>query len=396
MRWFPPVSWGNCFRWACTLFSFGLIFSVRAALLDGPSLLLTTIGVALIESGRLWLGAAVMGASGLGKDTSILCGAALPLPQVGNPRTWAPWVARGAIVLLPLAVWMAAVRMLVGHGDDIGARNFSGPFMGLAHKLQHTLSSISREGYPYHSVAKLDLLVVVGLLAQFIFFASRVRWSSPWWRVGASYAVLMIFLGDAVWENYPSAAARVLLPMTLAFNILVPRRRLWPILLVVGNLGVFASANLLRPQGRESFEVVGPRSLRINPKGGSGVEAVFGPGNWGMPEKSRWDYWRWSLGDSSVTIRNPQPFPIMADIKFRLRAIDLRGATVTLNGKVVWSGLLQPAEVRKAKLAGVELPPGDTVLTFKSDRPSANPGNDDPRSLTFSVRDLEIDLRSRR
>jgi len=58
---------------------------------------------------------------------------------------------------------------------------------------------------------------------------------------GASYAVLMIFLGDAVWESYPSAAARVLLPMTVAFNILVPRGKWWPILLVVGNLGVLAS-----------------------------------------------------------------------------------------------------------------------------------------------------------
>jgi hypothetical protein len=396
LRWFPPVSWGNCFRWACTLFSFGLIFSVRGALLDGPSLLLATIGMALVESGRLWLGAAVMGVSGLGKDTSILCGAALPLPQAGNPRTWARCLARGVILLLPLAVWMVCVRMIVGRGDDIGARNFAGPFVGLAHKLQHTLSSISRERYPYPSVAKFDLLVLAGLLAQFLFFAFRMRWSNPWWRLGASYAVLMIFLGDAVWENYPSAAARVLLPMTLAFNILVPRRRLWPILLVVGNLGVFASADLLKPPGRESFEVEGPRSLRINPKDGSVVEAVFGPENWGWQEKSRWDYWRWSMGDSWVAIRNPQPFPIMADIKFRLRAVDLRGATVTLNGRVVWSGLLQPAEVRKAKLAGVELPPGDTVLYFKSDRPSANPGNDDPRSLTFSVRDLEIDLRSRR
>ncbi len=29
LRWFPPVTWGNCLRWAAMLFSFGLIFSVQ-------------------------------------------------------------------------------------------------------------------------------------------------------------------------------------------------------------------------------------------------------------------------------------------------------------------------------------------------------------------------------
>jgi hypothetical protein len=102
-RWFPPVSWGNVFRWAATLFSFGLIFSVRGALLDGPSLLLVAIGMALIESERLWPGALVMGIAGLAKDTSILCGAALRPADPRNPRTWAPWLGRGVILFLPLA-----------------------------------------------------------------------------------------------------------------------------------------------------------------------------------------------------------------------------------------------------------------------------------------------------
>jgi len=57
MRWLPPVSWGNVLRWACILFSFGLIFSVKRALLDGPSLLLTAAAMALIEARRPWLGA---------------------------------------------------------------------------------------------------------------------------------------------------------------------------------------------------------------------------------------------------------------------------------------------------------------------------------------------------
>jgi hypothetical protein len=396
LRWFPPISWGNCFRWASVLFSFGLLFSVRGALLDGPSLLLTAVAMVLIESGRLWAGALVMGISGLGKDTSILCGSALRLPDPRNPRTWAPALARGALVLLPLAAWMVCLRLWLGHGDDIGARNFARPFAGLANKLLDTLSSLGAEGYPFRSVAKFNLIVLVGLMAQFFFFLFRMRWQEPWWRLGACYAVLMMFLGDAVWESYPSAAARVLLPMTLAFNILVPRGRWWHVLLLLGNLGIFGAADLLKPPGRESFVVVGPKELMVNPKDASAVEAVYGPHNWWAPEKSRWDFFRWSMGDSSIAIHNPQPFAILADVKFNLRAVDARGATVIMGGKVVWQALLKPAEVKKAAIPNIVLPPGDTVLLFKSDRPAAYPGDSDPRRLTFSVRNFEIDLKGKR
>jgi hypothetical protein len=396
MRWFPPVAWGNVFRWAATLFSFGLIFSVRGALPDGPSFLLVAVGIALIESERLWLGALVVGVAGLGKDTSILCGAALRPADPRNPRTWAPWIGRGLLFILPLAAWMLYIRLHLGHGEDIGSRNFARPFAGLMNKLQDTLSSaIAERHVPYPTVTKFDALVLVGILAQFFFFAFRVRWRDPWWRVGASYALLMAFLGDAVWEHYPSAAARVLLPMTLAFNVSVPRRGLWPILLIAGNLGVFASADLLKPPGRESFVVEGPKELRINPADGKVVEAVFGPKNWWKPEKSRWDYFRWSMGDSSVALHNPQPFGIVADVTFKLRSVDRRGAVVILAGKVVWQAKLEPAEVTPVTLSDVYLPPGDTILIFQSDRAAAFPGNGDRRRLTYMVRDLEIDLKAR-
>lgn len=397
LRWFPATSWGNCARWAAVLFSFGLIFSVRGALLDGPSLLLTTIGMALIESQRPWSAALVMGVAGLGKDTSVLCGAGQRLPEAGNPRSWAQWLARGALLLLPLAAWMLCLRLWLGHGDDIGDRNFARPFLGLANKAQDTLSSLMAEKYPYPSVAKLDLLVLLGLVAQFMFFAFRIRWRDPWWRVGASYAVLMVFLGDAVWEHYPSAAARVLLPMTLAFNILVPRRgRGWALLLIVGNLGIFGSANLLKPPGRESYVVRGPRELRINPVDGKGVEAVYGPRNWWGPERSRWEFWRWSMGDCSVALRNPQPFTVVADIRFRLRSADHRAAIVSEGGREIWRGEVDPSDTTSAVLRDLVLPPGDTVLEFRSDRAPAYPGNNDRRRLTFSIRSFEIDLKGRR
>jgi hypothetical protein len=150
----------------------------------------------------------------------------------------------------------------------------------------------------------------------------------------------------------------------------------------VGNLGVISSAEIYKPPDRDSFVVEGPRALHINPRDGSVVEAVFGPVNWGSPEKSRWEYWRWGLGDATVTLRNPQPFTIESRVSFRLRAVVERKAIVALAGRVIWQGTLQPAEVR----------PGDTVLTFTSDRPPGTWGTTDKRKLTFSLRDLDIEL----
>jgi hypothetical protein len=395
LRWFPQTNWGNTFRWVATLLSFGLIFSVRSALLDGPSLLLVACGMALVESKRPWAAALVLGISGLGKDTSILCGAGLRPPDLKDRASWRPWLAKVAVAVAPLALWLVCIRIWLGHADDVGARNFDLPFAGLANKLQDVVSGVISLGNQNPWVTYFDVLALTGVLAQFFFFAFRLRWDDPWWRVGAIYAVLMMFLGDAVWEHYPSAAVRVLLPMTLAFNVLVPRKGWWWILLLIGNLGIIGSPDLLKPPGRETFMVEGPTNLRFSEQNDKPVEVIFGKSNWWDAEKSRWEYFRWSLGDSSVVIRNPQPFAIKAEIRFRLRSVDQRAALVLLNGTLVWQGMLHPAEVRHATIAGIVLPPGDTELVFKSDRPGAYPGAGDQRRLTFSVRELEIDLKER-
>ena len=123
---------------------------------------------------------------------------------------------------------------------------------------------------------------------------------------------------------------------------------------------------------------------------------MFGPKNWWLPEKSRWDYFRWSMGDSSVALRNPQPFPVVVDLKFMLRSADARQAIVILGDKLAWRGALVPAVVQPVTLPGILLMPGDTVVVFRSDRAAAFPGNADRRRLTFMVRDLEIDVKARR
>jgi hypothetical protein len=52
--------------------------------------------------------------------------------------------------------------------------------------------------------------------------------------------VMMLCLGTAVWEGFPGAATRVLLPLNLAFNLLAHRVRAGLGWLLAGNLTVFA------------------------------------------------------------------------------------------------------------------------------------------------------------
>jgi hypothetical protein len=245
LYWFPAVSWENFFRWFGVLACFGLCFSVRGSLVDGPSLLLIAAGVALAQSGRPWWSAVVLGISGLGKETNLLSGAALAKPAENTVRGWFTVALRGLVMALPLALWLVILARWIGGIGYAGERNFAAPFVAYVAKWQETLIQVVTPGSD--PLARMSLLMLVAVTVQFLFFAVRPRWSEIWWRVAAAYSVLMIFLGDAVWEGYPGAASRVLLPMTLAFNILVPRGRKWWLVLLLGNLTVLASYDALRP-----------------------------------------------------------------------------------------------------------------------------------------------------
>jgi hypothetical protein len=199
----------------------------------------------------------------------------------------------------------------------------------------------------------------------------------------------MVFLGAAVWEGYPSAAVRVLLPMQLAFNIVVPRGRRWWLVLLLGNLTLLSTSDLLKPPGRESYRVEGPRELRMVAGTGRTVEVTFDAA-WYPGERSFWEYWRWARGTASFTIRNPHLFALVGDVRFGLRSVDLRHVRVFNGGQLVWEGTV--ASHRQDIHASTVLPPGDQTWRIETSEPGILPGNGDQRRLTFSLRDLKIEL----
>ena len=86
----------------------------------------------------------------------------------------------------------------------------------------------------------LDLCILLSLVVQAAFLISHPRWRAPWWRVAAGYVLLMIMLSDVLWSPETGAISRVMLPLTVGFNVLLlrePRTRFWS-WFVGGNLHV--------------------------------------------------------------------------------------------------------------------------------------------------------------
>ena len=136
---------------------------------------------------------------------------------------------------LPLVLWSLYVYS-VFHTSDVGSRAFSLPLASYAAKWHTTIVELSADGWG--TTARYNLCILVSVTVEALYLVWRFNWKNPWWRVGATYALLMTVLGSAVWEGDSSAVARVLLPLAFAFNVLLARERwFWPNF-VLGNLAV--------------------------------------------------------------------------------------------------------------------------------------------------------------
>jgi hypothetical protein len=213
-----------------------------------------------------------------------------------------------------------------------------------------------------------------------LFFLLRWRPAERWWRVGAAFAVMMAFLSTPVWEGYPGAATRVLLPMTLAFNVLLPRAAKWWPLLLLGNLTVAATVFEFSPPS-EFYVVRGDRALR------GGLRVVPAAG-WHGPERHLEEQWRWSTDRSELRLVNQNPEPIRVVLRGDARAVtEPRRVRVSVGERLLWGDIVGGSATDMR--FGLTLPPGETVLVFSSDRPAERVSTD-PRDLAFRVADLVI------
>lgn len=232
LRWLPPGALRPTLAWAACMLSDGLMASMRRALPDGPGMLLLAVGVAAVEQNRRGVTVGVLGLAGLARETTLLA-APILAPAQASARMKTTLVLQGLLVLTPLLLWLGYLSYVGLPPGGAGYRNFAAPLAGYLDKWFTTLRTLGAEGWD--SSARFSLLGLISLTTQALVLFWQREWRTPWWRMGVAYAGLMFVLGPAVWEGDPGAVTRVVLPMTVAFNVLLCRSRLfWP-LWVLGN-----------------------------------------------------------------------------------------------------------------------------------------------------------------
>jgi hypothetical protein len=235
LRWLPAGALRPTLVWMTCALNPGFLTSIRNSLPDGPSMLILALGVLAIERNRRGLAAGVLGLAGVTRETNLLGGMML----AGGKSAKKPLmmlVLQGLIAVLPLLLWIAYLQYIGAPPGGAGARNFGTPLAGYFEKWTVTVREVGASGW--ESLARISLLSLVALTTQAVALIWLRDWRNPWWRMGVPYAVLMIFLGQAVWEGHPGAATRVLMPMTFAFNLLLPSTRWFWLLWVLGNVNV--------------------------------------------------------------------------------------------------------------------------------------------------------------
>ena len=364
--------------WAGVLFSAGALGSVRLALTDLVALGILAGALLAAECGRGRLAAAGLAAAGLARETALLAVAGL---------CQSPWfskknVARGLVVAVPLGAWLAYVRWRAGPADQ-GWSNFTWPGTGLLEKWHAVIEALSTvEDRP---LAWTTLLATLGLTVQAAFFVVRRDPADRWWRIGAAYTGLMLCLGTAVWEGFPGAATRVLLPLSLAFNVQAHRSRASFAWLLLGNLSVFAGLLTLRDVPSNPREVAALR------QSGLAVMATAGEGWYGREAHGR-HAWLWASGQqATVAIETWPKTDAKLRLTFALRSLAPRTITILQHGREI--GRAEITTTLSRHTVELQVAAGRATAEFSTPAEpvpeSQAPGS---RRLAFALYDPELAL----
>ena len=240
---YPPDQPRHWLVHIALLWSAGVLHSMDRSLTDLPAATLGLLAVYFGQRGGRWL----MALSALVKETSLLSFVAVAgWRPVANPRIW--WRSLGVLLLmtLPLLIWIGWVYLRFGQISSGQSRMFAWPGIALWNKLStaaNQLSGLTDMGLPLASFRVLDLVAPLSLLVQSLYLMSRPEPRSALWLYGIGFAVLFWLIGPPVWAGQ-QAYARVLLPLTLSFNLLLLERRspdfaYW---FVLGNIGLCGMA----------------------------------------------------------------------------------------------------------------------------------------------------------
>jgi hypothetical protein len=246
LKWLPPRDARTFVLWAGILLTHGLLTSVRNALTDGPSVLLTATAVLAIERGRPWLAAIVTGISGLARETNIFAGTMFISQLSWRPRSWINAAGGLTLCVLPLLLWLDYLRSIYGDAAFVGGEHITTPLDGWWWKTQSTWIALITHGLTIQTTANIATLVSLAAQGGTLIWYS-VRWlkdragSPAWLLVAWPFFLLILTAHRVVWDGTPGAITRVVLPLTVGVNVLLarhPRAPWW--LIIAANLSVVA------------------------------------------------------------------------------------------------------------------------------------------------------------
>jgi len=380
-RMFPVADWRATLAWALMLASAGVLFSVRFALTDLAALVLTVAALLLVEGRRHGSAAVLVGLSGLARETGILGAAALLADRPATGGAVLRLAGRLVLCVLPLVLWLLYVRHALG-GTSTGQRNLAWPLVGWVGRWQELAQAADENLSP--RVYLQSFLEHIALSVQAAYLLLRPKRNDPWWWTGASYVLLLVCMGPAVWGGYPNAASRVLLPLTLVFNVLVVRRRATLGWLLAGNLSVFAGYHSLEVTPDRAHELPSHSTWR-------NWQLLESDDRWAVAEWNSKHRWAWCAGAGGLTI-SVWPHAGPRQLQLELKGITPRELRVLHLGREVWRGEIgtRPQWITLPELPSVD---GKISLELRSDSPPVKEGNwiyDRQLSFAcFGVRTLE-------
>lgn len=377
---FPGATWCDTLAWGGMLFSAGVLHSVRLGLTDLLALLLVAGAVYSAEHGRRGLTTALLSLGGLARETALLGVVSLLPPGKPSLQSWVRAVGWAVLCIAPLSAWLWYLHSVLGPTEP-GLGNFMLPFTGWTAKWREMLLHLHTE--PDRYLVITALLAHVGLTVQATYLLVRPQPAERWWRLGAAYAVLLLVLGTAVWEGHPGAATRVLLPLTLAFNVLAVRDRAGLGWLVSGNLSVLAGVLALWTVPQD------PRTLATG-RTDAVAYAVVADARWHAAERGSNRTWAWCPQAGGLELRVWPRMGVQATIHVAVHGYSPRPLEIRQDGRVLWRGDLGE------KLQWIALP--EAIITqgrarFELSSPAAPapPTSADPRPLGFAVYGFKLD-----
>lgn len=133
--------------------------------------------------------------------------------------------------------------------------------------------------------------------------------------------------------------------------------------------------------------------IALDPSGDLPVELpippTFGGGFYGW-EGAGDTRFSWCRGVGYLQFLNVTGRPKTVDAAFELQGLSPRTVHVSFNGAAATSYEVESVRGRPVVLHGLVLQPGENALRFHSDTPARPPGTEDPRPLSFIVRNPRL------